>query len=1079
MSTNTDSTLTCVQRDVYINQKKYPELPITNLVARIDISGFINEPVFKKAYELAIEYHDTFLIRLHDDGSVEQDFSYEKHTVDELVFIDLFVQSWSESTIEQQVSEWSKDFIAAPITKENSNLYKGALIKKTAQEYELFLVFSHVICDGWGLSLFTKNLYHIYDALLSNSVSEKLDKIKSSLPSFKKEVEHEAEYLVSDRFSEDRQYWVERLKSLPAQAVVPRYSYQYADKDFVPSRIKQITINRAAFQKIEMLGKSLNVGINQLMQAAIYVYMLNSCNVDELIIGQVFHNRKKLSSKKTVGMYSKILPARYNFGTTLTLCELLQKIKEVNHIDNLHYAMPLEQLAQDIDIYNQGRTLLFDVVFNYIKMSFNHHPEGAKTKTNYVTLGYDPFPLNISLLELGEHQDLVLTLEHNLAYYSDDEAELVINRLSNLLMSLPEQQHTSIKDINILSQADWKHIEDYNNTLKAYSDSPSIHDLFLTKAKAVPELVALNDSLGALTYESLLHHVAGMSSQLSLATPDTRKPIAIYLPKGRMQLIAALSIMCSGHFYIPLETHWPQERVRKVIEKANIETVISSVDLAINLPENISCLIAEGSPVQKPGQDWMQQVKAINSAEALAYVIFTSGSTGEPKGVAIAHKGAVNTLRDINERLNVTEKDKILAVSDLSFDLNVYDFFGMLAAGGTIIFPTAGKEREPSHWAQLIEQHNVSIWNTVPASAELLVSYFELNNKDAQAPIRHMMLSGDWLPPKLPNRLKQCFQGAGKPAQIHSFGGATEASIWSITYPIHEDCSEWKSIPYGKPMLNQSFYVLNHEQKLQPIGAEGELYIGGVGVAQCYFNDIEKTNYSYIAHSQLNQRLYRTGDLGRLMTDGNIEFIGRVDHQVKINGFRIELGEIESHLNSLTEVKEVICQVMTNQQGAKVLNAYLVSTSCNAELSILEPICRSYLLQKVPSYMLPVNYFLLESIPLTANGKVDRKALPTKKNEQDNFQQPSTEIEMLLAKIWRQEIGIERIGVQQSIYELGIASLNAIKIVMQINTIYPHFELQLKDLMQHYTIASLSAFIEQKFMVNANEEQKNTEELEW
>ena len=363
MSTNADSTLTCVQRDVYINQKKYPELPITNLVARIDISGFINESIFIKAFELAIEYHDTFLIRLHDDGSVGHNFCYEKHPVDELVFIDLFVQSWSESTIEQQVSEWSKDFIAAPITKENSNLYKGALIKKTAQEYELFLVFSHVICDGWGMSLFTKNLYQIYDALLSNSASEKLDKIKSSLPSFKKEVEHEAEYLVSDRFSEDRQYWVERLKSLPAQAVVPRYSYQYADKDFVPSRIKQITINRAAFQKIEMLGKSLNVGINQLMQAAIYVYMLNSCNVDELIIGQVFHNRKKLSSKKTVGMYSKILPARYNFGTTLTLCQLLQKIKEVNQIDNLHYATPLEQLAQDIDIYNQELKKKEDMVF--------------------------------------------------------------------------------------------------------------------------------------------------------------------------------------------------------------------------------------------------------------------------------------------------------------------------------------------------------------------------------------------------------------------------------------------------------------------------------------------------------------------------------------------------------------------------------------------------------------------------------------------------------------------------------------------------------------------------------------------
>ncbi|MFU2510251.1 amino acid adenylation domain-containing protein [Pseudoalteromonas sp. ASV78] len=1079
MSNNAASNLTSVQRDVYINQKIYADLPLTNAAFCIEITGQLNELVFKEAFKLTIKYSDTFLSHIQDDNTAEPKVIYKEHIVREMEYVDYSTRNESRAVIESQIKEWSETYIRTSVTKIDSPLYKGTLVKKSDGDYQFWLVLSHVICDGMGSAIFTKNMYQIYDALLSDDVSGNIARIKGNTPSFRNQSFQEAEYLASEKFEGDRSYWKQRLDNLSAQTVVSRYSYQFSDKDIVPSRVKRKPIDRQAFEEIATLAKKHRVSINQVMQAAIYVCLLNSYDAKELVVGQVFHNRRTPIAKKTVGMFTKSLPARYNFGTSLTFAQLLQNIKEVNLADRPHTEIPLDQIAQDIDIYGQGRTVMFDLLFNHILMSFDNHPQGTKTLTNYITLGYDHNPLNISLIEFGKQQDLEVSVEHNLEYYNDEEAIMLIERLTDLVLSLPKHIDTLVKDIDILSESDRKFIQHYNDTFKAYKDNPCMHELFIQQAQLTPEHIALYDGQGKLSYQQLLGEIVGASHLLPNLSSSERKPIGIYMPKDRTQLISAMAIMCNGHFYIPLETHWPSDRVNKVIEKARIDTVVSLEQWSTNFPDSINCILAEDFIKKEPSSVWLEQVATCSSADALAYVIFTSGSTGEPKGVAIAHKGAVNTVRDINQRFSVSTDDRILAVSDLSFDLNVYDFFGILATGGAVVFPTASKEREPGHWAELIEKHNVSIWNTVPASAELLVSYFELNNKVSNAPIRHMMLSGDWLPPKLPHRLEQCFQASGRSTKVHSFGGATEASIWSITYPIEHDCSNWKSVPYGRPMLNQSFYVLNKNQKLLPVGYEGELYIGGIGVAECYFNDIDKTNHSYIQHPQLNQRLYRTGDLGRLMTNGNIEFIGRVDHQVKINGFRIELGEIESYLNSLLEIKDAICQVMENQQGTKVINAYIVAINSDAELSIIESLCRAHLQKKVPRYMLPVNYFLLENIPLTSNGKVDRKALPTKENDLEELQQASTEIEIFLADIWCQEIGIESLGTQQSLYELGGASLNAIRIIMQINNIYPQLELQLRDMMQYYTVASLATFIEQKLMYETTGKQESVEELEW
>ena len=301
-------------------------------------------------------------------------------------------------------------------------------------------------------------------------------------------------------------------------------------------------------------------------------------------------------------------------------------------------------------------------------------------------------------------------------------------------------------------------------------------------------------------------------------------------------------------------------------------------------------------------------------------MIFTSGSTGQPKGVMTDHRGALNTCVDVNRSYGVGPEDRVLAISQLNFDLSVYDIFGLLAAGGAVVIPDAGTQRDPRHWVELARRERVTLWDSVPALVEMLVDHGAGRRHELAFPLRVVMMSGDWIPPRLPDRIRAAFPGA----RVISMGGATEASIWSIHYPIGEVGADWTSIPYGRPMLNQTFHVLDRDLEPRPVGVQGNLYIGGIGLAQGYWRDEEKTRASFITHPRTGETLYRTGDLGRMLPEGNIEFLGRDDFQVKIQGHRIELGEIEAALLQHPAVAAAAVTAHGDPRGAKQLAGYVV-----------------------------------------------------------------------------------------------------------------------------------------------------------
>lgn len=413
----------------------------------------------------------------------------------------------------------------------------------------------------------------------------------------------------------------------------------------------------------------------------------------------------------------------------------------------------------------------------------------------------------------------------------------------------------------------------------------------------------------------------------------------------------------------------------------------------------------------------------------LCYIIFTSGSTGRPKGVMLQHRGVMNTIHDINRRFGMRSSDRVLNLSSICFDMSVYDFFGLLSIGGMLVIPTSAELREPGSWAKLIEENQVTFWNSVPAFMEMMVTHAGGVQRTRLDTLRYVFLAGDWIPVSLPDRVR----ALARDGEVVSLGGATEVSIYSNYYRIGRVDPEWKSIPYGVALEEQTMLVL--DEQLQPCDENvvGEIYYGGAGVALGYLNREELTAQRFIPDPFApGGRLYRTGDLGRLLPDGNVEFLGRIDHQVKINGFRIELGEIETTIARLPQIAEAVAVARTAVSGGKYLAAY-VTTADGQPLD--QELLRAELRKTLPEYMVPTRIVWLEKLPLSANGKIDRPALPDPpmaKLSTEAATELQTETQRELAKCWTKVLGERRIGPESRFIQLGGDSLQAVQVLLAI-----------------------------------------------
>ncbi len=603
------------------------------------------------------------------------------------------------------------------------------------------------------------------------------------------------------------------------------------------------------------------------------------------------------------------------------------------------------------------------------------------------------------------------------------------------------------------------------NATNAPVSDELLHTLFAAQVQARGNELAIISSERNLTYQELCDRSNQVGHRLRQLGATPNQLVAVVMEKGWEQIVAVMGILASGAAYVPIDPGLPQERFSYLLENSQSDIVLTQswLDEKLTWREGIHRLCIDSEDLVAESKEPLQPVQ---KPDDLAYVIYTSGSTGLPKGVMITHRNVVNVVIHTNKRFNVSFQDSILALTALNHDLSVYDIFGLLSAGGTIVMPDASAVKDPSHWAELIARERVTLWNSVPAMMEMLVDYAEAHSVALPSSLRLAILGGDWLPVSLPNRLKTLVPGV----QILSIGGPTETTIWNIGYLIEEVDPNWKSIPYGQPMANAKYYILNEALEDCPVWVPGEMYCTGVQLAKGYWRDEQKTNANFITHPRTGERLYRTGDLGRYRPDGNIEFVGRVDFQIKIRGYRIEAGEIEAALNQHPTVRSAVITAVGEQRNKERLVAYIVPdekvTPTIEELS-------EFLKKKLPDYMVPSAFVFLDALPLSANGKVDRRALPTQEGLlqklEVSYVPPQTDIEQIIATVWQELLGVEKVGVNDNFFDLGGNSLLLTKTYSEFKNRLPN-EVQsfsLIDLFNYSTIKSLSQHLSQNGQVTS------------
>ena len=617
----------------------------------------------------------------------------------------------------------------------------------------------------------------------------------------------------------------------------------------------------------------------------------------------------------------------------------------------------------------------------------------------------------------------------------DDMFSAYTSYLGRLASSDPDALALAGPD---LPQAQQRRRMRYNSTRGA-TVTGLLHAGFFARSQSQPMAIAVDDPERRVSYGELAEQALALARRLRAAGIKEGNLVAVAMEKGWEQIAAVLGILRAGAAYLPLDPKQPKARLDLLIANGGVTIALTQERLRDQVEWPAALKVWTLEQEASPTIDAIKEPE-LNPA-SLAYVIYTSGSTGIPKGVMISHQAALNTIVDLNRRLQITAEDRVLSVSALTFDLSVYDIFGLLECGGTIVLPAPERARDPAHWIDRMYEAGVTIWNSAPPLMQMLNTVLETTAEYLPKTLRWVMLSGDWIPLDMPPRVRKL----APQCELLSLGGATEVSIWSIAFPIQEIDPDWTSIPYGQPLTNQSIHVLDDRFLPCPEWTAGEIYIGGDGLALGYWADAAKTAERFVISPLTEERLYRTGDYGRFRPGNFVEFLGRRDTQIKIRGHRVEIGEIEASLLRLDGVREAAVLVVVGPSGdrsnAMLIGCLVASRRTGVEAAKVVPDeedIRTQLSALLPSHMVPARVMVLDKLPLNSSGKVDRRALlenitPLMSSETPaSEEQPTDDLESAILNIWQELLPGRQIGRNDRFYDLGGDSLSVLHMIARV-----------------------------------------------
>ncbi|GBD54387.1 non-ribosomal peptide synthetase [Microcystis aeruginosa NIES-298] len=948
---------------------------------------------------------------------------------------------------QEQIDKQIIKELQKPFDLTQSPLLRCTLFDLGYENYILVNVFHHIIIDGWSKGILFKELSEFYQAFLSNSTVD-LPELPIQYADF---AVWQRQWLQGEILENQLNYWKKQLTGTPPLLELPTDKPRPATANFRGHSIS-FQIDSELTEKLKLLSQKSGVTLFMTLLAALNTLLFRYSGQDDILIGTPTANRNRQEIEPLIGFFVNTLVLRNSLEGNPTFSGLLQQARNVVLEAYANQDVPFEQVVDGLEI---ERSLSYNPLFQ-VMFALQNAPLNAlklpNLKAQYLAVENQRIKFDLSLfleeIETEKGSYLEGFWEYDGDLFTPERITRMVGHFQTLLKGIVANPQQTIGELPLLTESEKQQLlVEWNQTQTSYPDHYCIHQLFEEQVVKTPDAIAVIDGEKSLTYEQLNQKANQLAYYLQNLGVKTEDLVGICIERSVLMIIGLLGILKAGAAYIPLDPNYPSERLAYMLEDSAVSVLLTQENLVDTLPNylgTIFCLDQDGKILDHHPQDNLLHPM---TSENLAYVIYTSGSTGKPKGVLIQHQSLLNLVSWHQNAFDITTIDRVTQLAGIAFDASVWEIWPYLTAGACLAIVPPDLLTSPKQLQEWLIAKKITVSFLPTPLAETLIPL----DWSPNCPLRLMLTGGDKL---------NDFPPTSIPFTLVNNYGPTENTVVTTSVKITPDLLTEKAPPIGRPISNTQVYILDQYQQPVPIGIPGELYIGGSGLAKGYLNRPELTDSKFIANpfsQKLSDRLYKTGDLVRYGNDGQIEFVGRIDHQVKIRGFRIELGEIETVLNQHPQVKEAIIIAREDQPGVKRLCAYVIASQ-NLTVSQL----RLFLQEKLPQYMVPAFFVLLDAFPLTANGKIDRCALPQPTLELEDEAalnlSPGTEKERILAAIWQRVLGLKNISINDNFFELGGDSILAIQIIAQANQ--AGLQITPKQLFSHQTIAQLATVAE-------------------
>ncbi|WP_313559736.1 non-ribosomal peptide synthetase, partial [Ruminiclostridium cellobioparum] len=918
---------------------------------------------------------------------------------------------------EDKVDSLVKGFIQ-PFDLSKAPLLRISLARISDTKHILMFDMHHIIADGSSMEILIKEFTTLYEG--------------GELPPLRIQYKDFACWqklmVTSEAVCGQKRYWEDIFRGEIPVLNLP-LDYQRATVQSFEGNSLSFSVGKTITESLKRIALETGATLYMVLLAAYNILLAKYSDVEDIVVGAPVAGRNHTDLENIMGMFVNTLAIRSRPERGKTFVEFLMDTKEnvIASFENADY--PFEELIENINLSRSaGRNPLFDTLFVLQNIGIS---EICIDKLRFIPFDFHNgiSKFDISLTAFEEDEDIKFSFEYCTKLFKQETIDRMSKHFVNILQDITDNPSKRLMEINMLSEEEKeKIILDFNNTETHYPVHSTINLMFEEQAGKTPNNVAVIFRDGHMTYRELNEKANRLASALRGKGTGAGSIIGILAERSFEMLVGIMGILKSGAAYMPLSPEYPEERIRYMLED-------SSAKILLAQERFVDELVFDGDVLNLDNEGLYEgdgsNPEIINKPDDLAYVLYTSGSTGRPKGVMIEHRSIINRLHWMQRKYPLGEGDAILQKTPYSFDVSVWELLGWSFAGARVCLLEPGEEKDPAAIIEAVEKNRITTIHFVPSMLNIFLNYVEeLESVDRLKSLKQVFVGGEALSVRQVNTFnRMIYEGNG--TKLHNLYGPTEAAVDVSSF----DCptsGELETVPIGRPIDNIRLYILNKDNRLQPVGVPGELCISGVGVGRGYLNREELTKEKFVEDPfKPGEKMYRTGDLAKWMPDGNIEYLGRMDNQVKIRGYRIELGEIEAQLLKQESIKEAIVVVREDEKGDKLLCSYVVS---DIALELNE--IRKSMKEELPDYMVPTFITQLLSIPLTHSGKVDRKALPEPLKElslENEFEGAANEIEEELLKIWMEVLDLDQIGVNDNFFELGGQSLKAVVLLAKIH----------------------------------------------